>query len=42
MSLSDQFNLSAAAIQATWIIISILGIIRLLALKRRARFSLEE
>lgn len=42
MSLSHQFNLSAAAIQATWIFISIMGIIRLLALRQRARFSLEE
>jgi hypothetical protein len=42
MSLSDQFNLSAAAIQATWIFISVMGIIRLLALKQRARFSPEE
>jgi hypothetical protein len=42
ISLTDQFNPYSAAVQTTWIMISIIGVIRLLALSQRARFSAEE
>lgn len=42
ISLSNQFNFSVAAIQTKWIVISILRIIRLLALRCHAWFSAEE
>ncbi len=42
INLGNQFNFFVAAIQARWIVISILGIIRLLALRCRAWFSVEE
>ena len=42
LSLTVAFNLSAAIIQAAWVLISILGILRLFWLNRRAHFTAEE
>ena len=41
-SLTVSFNLSSALIQGFWIVISIVGITRMLTAERRARFSDEE
>ncbi|SUZ32000.1 hypothetical protein ROE7235_01751 [Roseibaca ekhonensis] len=42
LSLTVAFNLSSAIIQISWIVISILGIARLVWVNRRVRFSDEE
>lgn len=42
ISLAEAFNLSSAIIQATWIVISLFGIIRLYIINRRLRFSDDE
>ena len=42
ISLSQAFNLSSAIIQATWIVISVFGIVRIYLLSRRLRFDAEE
>jgi CRP-like cAMP-binding protein len=42
VSLGQAFNLSAAIIQVSWILISLVGICRVFILTRRARFNDEE
>src|SRR3954447_13168044 len=42
LSLSSDFNLSAAMSQIIWIVISVFGLIRMLVLERRARLNEEE
>jgi CRP-like cAMP-binding protein len=42
ISLMDAFNLSAAVIQIFWIVISIIGILRIYFLNHRIRFTEEE
>ncbi|TVP70234.1 MAG: cyclic nucleotide-binding domain-containing protein [Rhodobacteraceae bacterium] len=42
LSLTVAFNLSSAIIQASWIVISMLGIARLIWINRRVRFTAEE
>lgn len=42
LSLTVAFNLSSALIQISWIIISLLGLARLILLNSRVRFSAEE
>lgn len=42
LSLIEEFNLSSAIIQISWIIISLFGIARLAWLNSRVRFSVEE
>ncbi len=42
LSLTVAFNLSSAIIQAAWVLISILGILRLFWLDRRVHFNAEE
>jgi CRP-like cAMP-binding protein len=42
ISLSNDFNLSSAIIQVSWIVLSLLGIARVVILTQRARFNEEE
>ncbi|SLN22822.1 cyclic nucleotide-binding domain-containing protein [Roseisalinus antarcticus] len=42
ISLSATFNLSSALIQSSWIVISVVGLLRLWLLSHRARFTEEE
>lgn len=42
LSLQDAFNLSSAVIQISWIVISVVGIVRYYVLTHRVRFSDEE
>lgn len=42
ISLGESFNLSSAIIQVSWILISLVGITRVLILTKRARFTDEE
>ncbi len=42
LSLTQEFNMSSAAIQICWIVISLFGITRLFVLSRTVRFSEEE
>jgi hypothetical protein len=42
LSLTGDFNLSAAISQITWIVLSVFGLIRMVVLERRARLNAEE
>lgn len=42
ISLSSQFNLSAVIVQASWIVLSAIGMVRVFLLTRAIRFSEEE